>query len=215
MCSLWKISTWRVNVSKDKFMTNVKFIELLSHAGYVKRPKPSPEAEPLVPPSYNCQQCGKGFRREAALRRHLEFDHRAKSDSEDEEEDEVSVKADPDALDPDVYQPPSHQSHHAISGREQIIQKASAGNTVSNEPRPHACPHCRQTFKVVSWDWWPCSCSTFKRYVPQCINISACDNTIPSATHVFVDESKNMNDIFNDYVCSVSHAHPELHFENV
>ena len=33
--------------------------------------------------------------------------------------------------------------------------------------------------------------------------------------HVFVDGHKNINDIFNNYVCSASHMHPGLHFQNV
>ena len=34
-------------------------------------------------------------------------------------------------------------------------------------------------------------------------------------THVFAHGRKNMNDIFNNYVCSASHMRPELHFQNV
>ena len=34
-------------------------------------------------------------------------------------------------------------------------------------------------------------------------------------THDFADGRKNMNDIFNDYVCSVSHMRSGLHFQNV
>ena len=34
-------------------------------------------------------------------------------------------------------------------------------------------------------------------------------------TYVFADGRKNMNDIFNNYVCSASHMHPGLHFQNV
>ena len=34
-------------------------------------------------------------------------------------------------------------------------------------------------------------------------------------THVFAHGRKNMNDIFNKYVCSASHMSPELHFQNV
>ena len=34
-------------------------------------------------------------------------------------------------------------------------------------------------------------------------------------THVFADGRKNMNDIFNNYVCSASHMRPGLHFQNV
>ena len=33
--------------------------------------------------------------------------------------------------------------------------------------------------------------------------------------HVFADGRKNMNDIFNNYVCSASHMRPGLHFQNV
>ena len=33
--------------------------------------------------------------------------------------------------------------------------------------------------------------------------------------HVFAHGRKNMNDIFNNYVCSASHMGPELHFQNV
>ena len=33
--------------------------------------------------------------------------------------------------------------------------------------------------------------------------------------HVFADGRKDMNDIFNNYVCSASHMHPGLHFQNV
>ena len=33
-------------------------------------------------------------------------------------------------------------------------------------------------------------------------------------THVFAYGCKNMNDIFNDYVCCASHMNPGLHFEN-
>ena len=34
-------------------------------------------------------------------------------------------------------------------------------------------------------------------------------------THVFADGRKDMNDIFNNHVCSASHMHPGLHFQNV
>ena len=34
-------------------------------------------------------------------------------------------------------------------------------------------------------------------------------------THDFADGRKNMNDIFNNYVCSVSHMRSGLHFQNV
>ena len=34
-------------------------------------------------------------------------------------------------------------------------------------------------------------------------------------THVFADGRKNMNDIFNNYVCSASHNRPGLHFQSV
>ena len=33
--------------------------------------------------------------------------------------------------------------------------------------------------------------------------------------HVFADGLKNMNDIFNNHVCSASHMRPGLHFQNV
>ena len=33
--------------------------------------------------------------------------------------------------------------------------------------------------------------------------------------HVFADGRKNMNDIFNSYVCSGSHMRPGLQFQNV
>ena len=33
--------------------------------------------------------------------------------------------------------------------------------------------------------------------------------------HDFADGRKNMNGIFNNYVCSVSHMHPGRHFQNV
>ena len=34
-------------------------------------------------------------------------------------------------------------------------------------------------------------------------------------TYVFADGCKNMNDIFNIYVCRASHMRPGLHFQNV
>ena len=34
-------------------------------------------------------------------------------------------------------------------------------------------------------------------------------------THDFADGRKNMNDIFNNYVCSASHMPSGLHFQNV
>ena len=34
-------------------------------------------------------------------------------------------------------------------------------------------------------------------------------------THDFADGRKNMNDIFNNYVCSASHMRLGLHFQNV
>ena len=34
-------------------------------------------------------------------------------------------------------------------------------------------------------------------------------------THDFADGHKNMNDIFNNYVCSASHMRSGLHFQNV
>ena len=34
-------------------------------------------------------------------------------------------------------------------------------------------------------------------------------------THGFADGRKNMNDIFNNYVCSASHMRSELPFQNV
>ena len=34
-------------------------------------------------------------------------------------------------------------------------------------------------------------------------------------THDFADGRKNMNDIFNNYVCSTSHMSSGLHFQNV
>ena len=34
-------------------------------------------------------------------------------------------------------------------------------------------------------------------------------------THDFADGRKNMNDIFNNYVCSASHMRSGLHFQNV
>ena len=33
--------------------------------------------------------------------------------------------------------------------------------------------------------------------------------------HDFADGRKNMNDIFNDYVCSAPHMRSGLHFQNV
>ena len=33
--------------------------------------------------------------------------------------------------------------------------------------------------------------------------------------HDFADGRKNINGIFNDYVCSASHMHPGRHFQNV
>ena len=34
-------------------------------------------------------------------------------------------------------------------------------------------------------------------------------------THDFADGRKNMNDLFNNYVCSASHMRSGLHFQNV
>ena len=34
-------------------------------------------------------------------------------------------------------------------------------------------------------------------------------------THDFADGRKNMNDIFNNYICSASHMRSGLHFQNV
>ena len=34
-------------------------------------------------------------------------------------------------------------------------------------------------------------------------------------THDFADGRKNINDIFNNYVCSASHMRLEVHFQNV
>ena len=34
-------------------------------------------------------------------------------------------------------------------------------------------------------------------------------------THDFADGRKNMNDIFNNHVCSASHMRSGLHFQNV
>ena len=34
-------------------------------------------------------------------------------------------------------------------------------------------------------------------------------------THDFADGRKNMNDIFNNYVCGASHMRSGLHFQNV
>ena len=45
---------------------------------------------------------------------------------------------------------------------------------------------------------------------------SARDYAVPSAnTHGFADGRKNMNDIFNNYVCSASHMRSGLPFQNV
>ena len=45
---------------------------------------------------------------------------------------------------------------------------------------------------------------------------SARDYAVPSAnTHDFADGRKNMNGIFNNYVCSASHMHPGRRFQNV
>ena len=42
---------------------------------------------------------------------------------------------------------------------------------------------------------------------------NAHDNIVPSAK--FADGRKNMNDIFDNYICSPSDMCPGLHFQNV
>ena len=61
------------------------------------------------------------------------------------------------------------------------------------------------------------SCLVYRVSFVQCLRNSALAITPshPQNTHDFADGRKNMNDIFNNYVCSASHMHLGLHFQNV
>ena len=118
---------------------------------------------------YNCQECGKSFRRAAALRRHIDYDH-AEKGSADEDEPEVIDLDDDDDDDEEVEfkqelaERPAkrvlrqklvvsdaeneQENHHEQLDQcvEMVTTNIIPGSAVN---RPYGCKECGRRFKEV------------------------------------------------------------------
>ena len=96
--------------------------------------------EPL--PSYACKECSRTFTREAALKRHIQYDHAAKDDS-DEEEDEAEAERQEDEVIEPSYVP-------EIGAEPAAKHKAVENTFLSQNSTNNKCTLCMRTFKDVS-----------------------------------------------------------------
>ncbi len=100
--------------------------------------------------SYKCSSCDKSFRREAALKRHIEFDHRKVYDSDDEDmvvDETMDDGAQED--DSEEYKQPNLRSPHH-SEPEEVPQSAPVAVEVEPD-RPYSCDQCAHRFKEVAF----------------------------------------------------------------
>ena len=100
---------------------------------------------------YQCPNCDKTFRREAALNRHVEYDHIKKEDSGEEAED-------PDRDEEEDYAPEPEPDGDGEEGAgvstvyldgRKAPQKTPNVNSEEYQKRPFGCNLCKARFREV------------------------------------------------------------------
>uniref|UniRef100_A0A0L8HY35 Transcription factor E4F1 n=2 Tax=Octopus bimaculoides TaxID=37653 RepID=A0A0L8HY35_OCTBM len=98
--------------------------------------------------TYTCDKCDKTFHREAALRRHVKYDHTNSDDNEEEEEEVEDGEKDKQTEKEDVENKDDNPEKVAVEDVE-LDYKSGEIPADGKPSRPYTCQICQRSFKKI------------------------------------------------------------------